>query len=284
MNIFPRDCVKCTGVRGKGLSHEHMYASSTYVWSPVSNGCVKRTCLEGKDLPHARTHASATHDLVLPFFLSRFSPLPPSTPLCYHFFQVCTCFYLPGMGKMEKRIIKLERDIDQLKKAYDRYFSGVERLAPEKMAASVAREIRSITKTVINNTALRFRAQQAISRYQTYLVFWQKNLRDFEEGRTPRRRLAEKPDAANSGSEAVLEMSGSELGNSEMDEFFSNLSREYQRAGIGKVPEKARIRQALEEQTKSLREKFACDKVVFKIVNEDGKIRIKASPSNRGKK
>lgn len=185
---------------------------------------------------------------------------------------------------MEKKVIKLEKDIDRLKKAYDRYFSGVERLVPEKLAAAVARDVRLMTSTVINNTALRFRAQQAISRYQTYHVYWQKNLKEIEEGKKPRRKAGEKPEVATPESEGVLVMSGSNMDRGEMERFFSILTREYHRAGIGKTPEMSQLQKALEGQTRTIKEKFACEKVVFRVVNEEGKVRIKASPSNRGKK
>ncbi|MBN2720018.1 MAG: hypothetical protein JXR72_02820 [Proteobacteria bacterium] len=184
---------------------------------------------------------------------------------------------------MEARIRKLEKDIDQLKKAYERYFSGVERLAPEKLAASVAREVRSFTGTVISNTALRFRVQQAIARYQTYLAYWQKTMKELEEGKKPRRRLGEKPAATAPEGEDTLEMTDAGAGKGKIEGFYAALTREYERAGMKKVPGMDRVQVALEDQMKVIREKFACEKVVFKVVSEDGKVRIKASPSRRSK-
>jgi len=90
---------------------------------------------------------------------------------------------------MEERIRRLEQDIIKLKAAYDQYFSGIERRPPDKLAQKVAREVRTLTSTVMTNTALRFRNQQAISRYNTYFQYWQRNLRDLEEGRKPKRRV-----------------------------------------------------------------------------------------------
>lgn len=182
---------------------------------------------------------------------------------------------------MEARIRKLEKDIEQLKKAYERHFSGVERLAPEKLAASVAREVRSFTTTVITNTALRFRVQQAISRYQTYLTYWQKTLKELEEGKKSRRRLGEKPAATVPEGGDTLEMTGSGAAKGNIERFYAALAREYQRAGIKKVPEMGRVQVALEDQMKAIREKFSCEKVVFKVFSEKGKVRIKASPSRR---
>jgi hypothetical protein len=184
---------------------------------------------------------------------------------------------------MESRISKLERDIQKLKMAYEQYFAGVERQTPDKLAAAVAREVRSLTGTVINNTALRFRAQQAISRYQVYLTYWQKNLRDLEDGKKPRRR-AMVPSTPEKTTAGTFEVSTSKVERGVMEKFFSALKREYRLTGASKAPDMGKIRKALEDQTKTIREKYGSEKVLYKIVSEDGKVKIKASPVNKGKK
>jgi hypothetical protein len=184
--------------------------------------------------------------------------------------------------EMESRISKLEKDIQKLKTAYDQYFAGVERKTPDKLAETVAREVRTLTATVVNNTALRFRAQQAISRYQVFLTYWQKNLRDLEDGKKPRRR-AMGPVAAQNTAPGVFEISTVKTQRGEMEKLFSALTREYRRTGSGKIPDMGKMRRALEDQTKTIREKYGSEKVAFRIVNEDGKVKIKASPVNKGK-
>jgi hypothetical protein len=185
---------------------------------------------------------------------------------------------------MEQRIRKLEQDIQRLKAAYDQYFVGVERKPPDKLAESVAREVRSLTATVISNTALRFRAQQAIFRYQTYHTYWQKNLRELEEGRKPRRRVKGRGVViSEEGAVGVFEVSTSKAERGEMERLFSALAREYRRVGNGKAPDMSRMRQALEQQTRTIREKYGSEKVAFKVVTEDGKVKIKASPVSREK-
>ena len=68
-----------------------------------------------------------------------------------------------------------------------------------------------------------------------------------------------------------------------MDKLFSALSREYQRIGDGKTPDMEKVRNALEQQTKAIREKYGSEKVAFKIVSEGGKVTIKAGPADRRK-
>jgi len=184
---------------------------------------------------------------------------------------------------MEERIRRLEQDIMKIKAAYDQYFAGVERRPPEKLADKVAREVRTLTSTVMTNTALRFRAQQAISRYNTYHQFWQRNLRDIEEGRKPKRRVTPGASHPDEGAASVYEISTRSENKQEMDKLFSALTREYKRVGSGKSPDMEKVRNALEQQTRAIRDKYGSDKVAFKITSEGGKVTIKAGPADRRK-
>ncbi len=186
---------------------------------------------------------------------------------------------------MEQRIRRLEQDINRLKAAYDQYFAGVERRPPDVLADKVAREVRTLTSTVMTNTALRFRTQQAISRYNTFYQYWQRKMRDQEEGREQRRRVT--GSAVSTASKAkdpeVFEISASKGDKGEMDELFSALSQEYERLSSGKTLDRKKLRKALEQQTKTIREKYGSEKVAFKVVNEEGRVTIKAGPADRRK-
>jgi len=195
---------------------------------------------------------------------------------------------------MEERVRRLEQDINKLKAAYDQYFAGIERRPPEKLAAKVAREVRILTSTTMTNTALRFRNQQAISRYNTYQQYWRRNLRDLEEGRKPRRKVTTgpvaTPEATPEASKSpegkapgVYEVSTNSSDKGGMDKLFSALNREYKSLGNGKTPDMNKVRSAIEQQTKAIREKYGSEKVAFKVINKDGKVTIKAGPADRRK-
>ncbi len=194
---------------------------------------------------------------------------------------------------MEQRVRRFEQDIMKLKAAYDQYFAGIERRPPDKLAEKVAREVRTLTSTVMTNTALRFRNQQAISRYNTYHQYWQRNLRELEEGRKPKRRVVapvaapevtpETTQSLEGKAAGVYEVSTQSNNKSEMDELFSALILEYKSIGNGKTPDMEKVRSALEQQTKTIHEKYGSEKVAFKVVNKDGKVTIKAGPADRRK-
>ncbi len=184
---------------------------------------------------------------------------------------------------MEDRIRRLEHDIQRLKVAYDQYFSGIERRPPDLLAGKVAKEVRTLTSTVMTNTAQRFKSQQLISRYNTYQQFWQKNLRDLEEGRRPRRVVRGGSASTAKPQPGVFEVTTGATERDQMEKLFSALNHEYKKTGNGKGPDMNKLREALTEQTKTIREKYGVEKVAFRVVNEEGKVKIKAAPAQKRK-
>ena len=88
------------------------------------------------------------------------------------------------------------------------------------------------------------------------------------------------PDKEENG---VYEISTSFENKEEMDKLFSALTREYQRVGSGKAPDMEKVRNALEQQTQAIRDKYGSEKVTFKVSTEGGKVTIKAGPADRRK-
>lgn len=176
---------------------------------------------------------------------------------------------------MENRLKLLEANLNKLKTEYDQYFLGVLKMPPDKLAGDVAKEVRLLSTASITNTALKFRIQQVVSRYNTYMQYWQRNLRDLEEGRVPRRRLVAPlstppvPDA--------IEISSAENDKEEMEALFRALAREYRRCGES-APDISRVRQIVQKQTVSIKARYGCDRVAYRVTSEGGKVKIKASP------
>lgn len=176
---------------------------------------------------------------------------------------------------MENRLKALEGNINKLKTEYDQFFLGVLKTPPEKLAGEVAREVRLLSTTSVTNTALRFRIQQVVSRYNTYLQYWQRNLRDLEEGRTPRRRMASAAAETIGPGIVVISSTG---GNGEgMETLYRALKREYRKCGAA-APDISKVRRMVEKQTAEIRDKYGCDRVSYRVTSEGGKVKVKASP------
>jgi hypothetical protein len=83
---------------------------------------------------------------------------------------------------VEKLVGELEIGVDRLRSLYEQYFMGIEKLEPTVPRKDVDRRIHVLRKEQIRNTALRFRFQMIIQRYNTYQTHWQRICREIENG------------------------------------------------------------------------------------------------------
>ena len=83
---------------------------------------------------------------------------------------------------VEKLIGELELAVDRLRSLYEQYFVGIEKIEPQVPRKDVDRRIYALRKEQIRNTALRFRFQMVLQRYNTYQTHWQRICREIENG------------------------------------------------------------------------------------------------------
>jgi hypothetical protein len=84
--------------------------------------------------------------------------------------------------EVERLIGELEIAVDRLRSLYEQYFMGIEKIEPMVARKDVDRRIYVLRKEQIRNTALRFRFQMLLQRYNTYQTHWQRICRDIENG------------------------------------------------------------------------------------------------------
>jgi hypothetical protein len=85
-------------------------------------------------------------------------------------------------NELEKLIGELEIAVDRLRSLYEQYFMGIERIEPTVPRKDCDRRVYLLRKEQIRNTALRFRFQMLLQRYNTYQTHWQRVCRDIENG------------------------------------------------------------------------------------------------------
>ncbi len=85
-------------------------------------------------------------------------------------------------SEIESLVGELETRVDRLRALYEQYFMGIEKMVPAVPHKDVERRIQVLRKEQIRNTAVRFRFQMIIQRYNTYQTHWQRICRQIEEG------------------------------------------------------------------------------------------------------
>ena len=91
--------------------------------------------------------------------------------------------------EVEKLIGELETALDRLRSLYEQYFVGIERIEPGVARKDVERRLYVLRREQIRNTALRYRFQMVLQRFNTYQTHWLRICREIENGTYKRHLL-----------------------------------------------------------------------------------------------
>ncbi len=124
------------------------------------------------------------------------------------------------LPEIEQMVGEAENRVERLRSLYDQYFMGIERIEPQVARKDVERRIQMLRKVQIRNTALRFRFQNVVLRYNTFSAHWMRICRQIEEGTYKHhlRKAKEKLDpleAARESREARKKAAALEYGDTE---------------------------------------------------------------------
>lgn len=84
---------------------------------------------------------------------------------------------------IKEDVEQFESKIAKLKVDYEQYFMRVVRKEPVKLRDEVDKFVLNYSNKSITNTQYKFRLNTAIAKYSAYKQYWNRVLRDIEEGR-----------------------------------------------------------------------------------------------------
>ena len=85
--------------------------------------------------------------------------------------------------KQEAELRDLTNRIDGLRKAFDRFFMGIDKAPPARDRDALARSLRSSGLQRARNTSIKFRYNNLMQRFTSYGRNWDRQMRLREEGR-----------------------------------------------------------------------------------------------------
>lgn len=91
--------------------------------------------------------------------------------------------------ELDTNISEIEDRLERVRSLYEQYFCGIEKVEPQVPRKDLERRIATMRKEQIRNTAMRFKFQTLIQRYNTMSQHWGRVLREIENG-TYKRDLA----------------------------------------------------------------------------------------------
>lgn len=194
------------------------------------------------------------------------------------------------------RLDELEQKMFLLKMTYEKYFSGLERVEPYREREEIRRMVRDLAEVGIRNPGQAFKFQGLKARFQSFELYWTRNLKMMEAGTHPKMRFradakaAAKAAAAAAGAPAEERMSAEqEQVLRERQERMEKEERAYKLVYDKYMEARARcgqstdlgfdaVREALTRQVRQIKSTYNVESVKFRIVVEEGKAKVKAVP------
>lgn len=173
-----------------------------------------------------------------------------------------------------ERMDRLERDLVQMRIHYERFFNGapgVEFPDVERERTRIGHELRKLRNAKLSGVEENFRLASIEARYASYGELFGRRVRQLEEGPVT---AAPRPHAphAGDGDGVVVE---ERVDDRTVEALYRGLQRE---AGAGPRFDLDSFRTYLERQLTTIRSKTGCQRVQFRIAEEDGKMKLKARP------
>jgi hypothetical protein len=184
--------------------------------------------------------------------------------------------------EIEDDLHLLDAKIKHLKLEYEQYFMGVRKREPQILRAEVQKIVSYYANVPIRNTGHRFKFNNLRARYFSFRRHWEGILRKIEDGRYEKHRFqAELHDRERRSSKAgkAAAASADPPGKQEVDQLFEAWVGAREATGqqtTGLTREK--LEAQLEQQRSALRERLGVADVRFRVVVEEGRAKLKASP------
>jgi hypothetical protein len=185
---------------------------------------------------------------------------------------------LANSAKLSREIDRLESRLEELRVCYEQHFIDILPQAPDAMRKEVARTIRLLLKAPFKNSQTRFRLRTVIHRYQTYSSYWERILKEREEGRFVR-DLFKSEMREKSLEEAKKDQTQAGKAERGLKQLYSTYEEAIRKTG-GSTDSLNfdSFKNNLIEKAKQMKDQHGVKKLHYKVQVKDGRVILKATP------
>lgn len=179
------------------------------------------------------------------------------------------------MKTIEERMDRLDRDLRMLRIEFERFFNrapGLEYPDLERERSRIGAELRKLRNSKLQGVEASFRLGTLEAKYASYSQLFQRRVRQIEEGVPLAGGRPARRDGADPGRGGVV------AGAVEDETVTALYQRLYRQAGNRPRFDLESFRTYLERQVDSIRTQTGCDRVVFRVAEEEGKMKLQARP------
>ncbi len=185
------------------------------------------------------------------------------------------------MASIDEDLKLFEHKLNTLRLDYERYFLGTRPREPVMARQEIQKFVTVWANQPIQNTAVRFKFNSINSRYQALKRQWDNVLRQMEAGTYKRdvfkanirERPQDDPSSRKPNQDGAI--SSANAGAKLIDSYLE--AAEACGQSVKGLSAK-KLQSVVDKQTTALRKKMGCDDVSFRVVVQDGKVKLKASP------
>ena len=177
----------------------------------------------------------------------------------------------------------LDSKLSELKILYEQYFSSLLPLPPDKPHSEVKRKIRQLRKAPFKTSAHNYRLRALEVRYSTLNTYWQRVLKQREEG-----TYVQDVFKANLREKIAIEEAFSKTAEGAAERGMKNLFDAYRTAlekhsGAAPQVDFDAFKDSLLKRAKDFKEQHGDKRLTFKVVIKDGKVSVKATVKENAK-
>ncbi|MDD2736388.1 MAG: hypothetical protein PHF56_20845 [Desulfuromonadaceae bacterium] len=175
-------------------------------------------------------------------------------------------------------VILLDKKLSELIIKYEQYFIGLEKREPLTLLGEVEKLVRRYTGMPINNTMYKYRFTSLVARLNTYREHWNRVLKLMEEGRYSRDRFISD---LHMRQKQTPDRKQAEVPNPSTESDLDRLVHEFREArkacnlSVHTITREL-IAANIEKQKPALIAKLGTEHFAFRVVIEDGKVKLKA--------
>lgn len=182
---------------------------------------------------------------------------------------------------LDEELKVFEVKLQHLKLDYEKYFLGTRPTEPAQARSEVQKIVIRWSNTRITNTAHRFKFNSLNGRYQAFKRQWDNILRQIDAGTYKRHvfkadlRDRERGIGVPAASSTAGSSASGNAGSESLFETYRDALMATGQNASGLTPDK--LQRAIARHESAIKQKFGCDKVEFRVVVTDGKVKLKAA-------
>ena len=186
---------------------------------------------------------------------------------------------------LNNRLDEFEKRVFLLKMEYEKHFSGIEQVEPLRERDELRRMMREFQQMRVTSTRQKHRLRSLRARFTSMELYWQRNLLMIERGTHPKMKFRANLKDRERGLapettkvERKRRLTPQEREDKAYQAVYSKYMSARKNCGQNASMSYESVRDVLQKQVRTIKSRYRCKAVKFRVTVEDGKAKVNAVP------